>query len=142
MKIGWREWAGLPDLGINTIKLKVDTGAKTSALHARKIELFNRGRADWVRFCYQPEPHGSKQWCEAAVIDQRHVTNSGGVSELRYVIKTSVVIGSRRWPIELTLTNRKQMKFKMILGRQGMKKITVKPHKSFLQHKPNTNKKT
>ncbi len=136
MKIGWREWADLPDLGIHLIKIKTDTGARTSALHATKIETFKRKKSDWVRFCYQPQNQDAETWCEAAVIDQRHVTNSGGVAEYRYVIETTVVIGKRQWPIEVTLTNRNKMKYKMILGRQGMKKITVKPHKSFLQNKP------
>ncbi len=137
MKIGWREWASLPDLKIPLIKVKVDTGAKTSALHTTKTEVFTKHNKQWIRFWFNAEDETLlKVKCEAPIKDQRNVTNSAGASELRYVIETNICIGKKKWPIEVTLTNRKTMKFKMLLGRQGMKKITVKPVKSYHQNKP------
>ncbi len=141
MKIGWREWACLPVLGTPIMKLKVDTGARTSALHASQIEVFTRNNSNWVRFLYHPDSEmEAGVLCEAPIKDQRQVTNSGGSSELRYVIETDVIIGRKQWPIEITLTCRKNMKYNMILGRQGMKNMTVIPHKSYLQNKPHIGK--
>lgn len=133
--IGWREYIALPELGIGEIKVKIDTGARSSALHAFEIELFRCRGKDMVRFKvhpYQRNPHYTIA-TEAQLLDQRQVRNSGGHTQLRPVIETSVEIGEFCWPIELTLTNRDVMGFRMLLGRQAVKnRFLVHPGKSFL----------
>ena len=134
--IGWREWASLPELGIPAIKVKVDTGARTSALHAFKLETFTRGGREYVRFWIHPMQRKTEIeiTCEAPVLDKRTVRDSGGHAEERYVIKTPVRIGERQWEIELTLTSREDMLFRMLLGRSAIVDggLTVDPDKSFL----------
>lgn len=122
--IGWHEWVSLPLLGVKAIKAKVDTGAKTSCLHAFNIEEFKIKKQRWVRFEVHPLQNNDTLSipCEAQVVDYRQVTNSGGQSELRYVIKTTIDLHrKRRWDIELTLTNRDSLSFRMLLGREAMK---------------------
>ncbi len=133
--LGWREWLCLPDLGLAAIKAKVDTGARTSTLHAFYVDLFHRGGAPWVRFGVHPlrgrtdvVVHG-----EAAVIDRRQVADSGGHREPRYVICTTLRMGGREWPIEVTLTNRETMLFRMLLGRTAVAgQALVDPDRSYL----------
>ncbi len=135
LAIGWREWVGLPDLEVEAIKAKIDTGARTSALHAFRIEPYWREGQIWVRFELAPLQRNSatRVRCEARAIDQRTVRNSSGGVEQRYVIKTMLRLGDARWPIELTLTNRDQMGFRMLLGRTALKGRTViEPGRSFL----------
>jgi hypothetical protein len=134
-KIGWREWVGLPDLRVGAIKAKVDTGARTSALHAYRIEPFRRGGALWIRFELHPiqRSDAMKVTCEARAIDERTVRNSGGGVERRYIIKTLLELGDERWPIELALTNRDQMGFRMLLGRTALEgRALIEPGRSFL----------
>jgi ribosomal protein S6--L-glutamate ligase len=134
--LGWEEWAGLPALGLPSLKVKVDTGARTSALHARLIEPFSRDGLSLVRFKVQPVPRrpAIELSCEAVLIDQRKVTSSNGETELRYVIATEVEIGTRRWPIEITLTNREAMNYRMLIGRQALLPgMLVDPTSSFHQ---------
>ncbi len=121
--IGWREWVSLPNFFVPAIKAKIDTGAKTSAIHAFHIEPFERAGKRYVRFYIHPLQGRDDISipCEAKLIDKRKVTNSGGKSQKRYVIGTTVEIAGRRWEIELTLTNRDEMKFRMLLGRSAMK---------------------
>jgi hypothetical protein len=136
--IGWREWVGLPDLGIQQIKAKVDTGARTSSLHAYKIVPFSRDNATYVRFFVHPVQRRRQPEieCTALVVDQRHVTNSGGKASERYVIRTTLWLGDQRWPIELTLTDRDQMGFRMLLGRQAMRRrCIVDPGRSYVMKK-------
>ena len=139
--IGWREWAGLPDLGVAAIKAKVDTGARTSALHAYKIELFEREGIPYVRFQLHPvqrRRHPLVQ-CEAPVAGKRRVRNSGGEVENRFVIVTTMAIGGRAFPIELTLTNRDQMGFRMLIGRAAIRgHYQVDPGRSYIRGKPLT----
>ena len=134
--IGWREWLSLPQLGLNRIKAKVDTGARTSAIHAFSVEEFEQEQQLWVRFGVHPNQGDTDtiKWCEAIVIDQRNVTDSGGHTEKRYVIQTEVSLGNQQWPIEVTLTNRDNMMFRMLLGRTAMTagNLIVNPAMSFM----------
>ncbi|SUP10116.1 Ribosomal protein S6 modification protein [Vibrio metschnikovii] len=135
MIVGWRETLSLPDLGIEKIKAKIDTGARTSCLHAFKVESFTKDDALWVRFWIHPLQHNVDKVtvCEAEVIDERIVRDSGGHEESRYVIKSDLCLGGQRWPIEITLTNRENMAFRMLLGRTAMHhKLIVDPTQSFL----------
>jgi len=132
IKIGWREWVSLPDLGVDAIKAKIDTGARTSALHAYRIEPFRRAGALWLRFELHPMQR-SKVACEARAIDERTVRNSGGGIERRYVIRTLLKLGERSWPIELALANRDQMGFRMLLGRTALQgRALIEPGRSYL----------
>lgn len=121
--IGWREWLSLPELGIAEVKVKIDTGARSSALHAFDIEPFRRNGKLMVRFKVHPYQRDVKKTVisEAEVIDERGVRNSGGYKELRPVIFTSIELRGERWPIELTLTNRDLMRFRMLLGREAVR---------------------
>ena len=133
--MGWEEWIGLPLLGLPSLKVKIDTGAKTSALHARDIELFTRNGTDHVRFKVHPVPRrpAIEIDCAAPIHDRRVVTSSNGEPELRYVIKTDIDVGDHRWPIEITLTNRESMRFRMLIGRQALQAGTlVDPSSAFL----------
>jgi len=137
--VGWREWCSLPELGLTHIKVKVYTGAKTSCLHAFSVEPFTKDNEQWVRFGIHPNQHDSDEeiFCETKVLDERNVTDSGGHTEKRYVICTQLKIDGQQWPIELTLTNRDTMLFRMLLGRTAMtKKIIVNPGKSYMLGKP------
>ncbi|WP_291325969.1 ATP-dependent zinc protease [Desulfovibrio sp. UCD-KL4C] len=133
--IGWREWTCFPELGIPAIKAKVDTGAKTSCLHSFEQEFFERDGKRWIRFGIHPA-QGRKDielFCEAPVVDTRRVTNSGGGVEKRTVIMTPVKMGKLTWNIEVTLTNRDTMKFRMLLGRTAMaQKLIVDPNRSYV----------
>jgi ribosomal protein S6--L-glutamate ligase len=136
--IGWEEWVALPDLGLPAVKVKVDTGARTSALDAFQIEPFGPASAPMVRFGINPVPgrQDLAVYCSATLLDRREVTSSNGERETRYVIRTNVQMGERVWPIELTLANREAMAYRMLLGRQAIREdIRVDPAASFLQPK-------
>ena len=133
--IGWREWLALPDLGVRAIKAKIDTGARTSALHTFGLEPFEEGGILKVKFGVHAlqKRKDIEVDCVADVVDQRRVTSSDGQSERRYVIRTTVAMGELKWPIELTLTNRMSMRFRMLIGRGGISKLLlVDPAKSYL----------
>ena len=136
--VGWREWLSLPELGIDKIKAKVDTGARTSALHAFALRPFKEGGKDRISFDMHPLQHNTTTvlTCTADVIDLRWVSDSGGHREERYVIRTPVVIGGETWPIEITLTERDTMLFRMLLGRSAIRqRFWVNPARSFITTK-------
>lgn len=137
--LGWREWVGLPDLGIPRIKAKVDTGARTSALHTFRIDGLDGDDGPWVRFWVHPRQKDVSQVvvCQAPVIDRRIVRDSGGHEERRYVIRTDVQLGHERWPIEVTLTDRDSMGFRMLLGRTAIRQgYLVDAGRSYLAENP------
>ena len=133
--VGWREWGAMPDLGIPAIKVKIDSGARSSALHAISIRRIRAGGRDRVRFGLHPIQRRSdiEITCESDVLDQRIVTDSGGHREKRFVIEVNFALGEETWPIELTLSHREPMMFRMLLGRTAMKgRITVDPSRSYV----------
>ena len=135
-RLGWEEWVSLSDLGLPALKAKVDTGARTSALHAFDNEPFGPKHKHRVRFAVHPVPGRDEPVipCSAEIIDRREVTSSNGETELRYVIGTTISVGGRSWPIEITLTDRYTMAYRMLLGRQALPEdIVVAPSESFCQ---------
>lgn len=134
--IGWREWVALPDLGLTEIKAKIDTGARSSALHAFDIEAFSRSGKEMVRFKVHPYQDDTSRVvvAKAELLDWRQVRNSGGQTQLRPCVSTPVALGGQSWAIELTLTNRDEMGFRLLLGRQALRdRFLVDPGRSFLQ---------
>jgi len=138
--VGWREWVALPELGVSSLKCKVDTGARTSALHTFHIDEFRREGQRWVKFGLHPQQKNTQVevWCEAPVSDVRQVTDSGGHMTERYFIVTPLLLGSHRFDVEMSLTSRDNMLFRMLLGRQALKRMFyVNPAASYLQGRPN-----
>lgn len=135
-KVGWAEWVALPALGLPALVAKVDTGARTSALHAFNIEALGPAATPHVRFDIHPIPGRSDVTvtCSAPLVGRREVTSSNGESDERFVIVTEIEIDPARWPIEITLTDRANMSYRMLLGRQALSEgISVQPTESFLQ---------
>jgi hypothetical protein len=142
--IGWREWVGLPDLGIKRIKVKVDTGARSSSLHAFDVEIFTRDGMDWARFGVHPiqRRETSELQLEARVLEVRSVRSSSGQAARRPVIETNVSLLGVTWPIELTLANRDQMGFRMLLGRQAFRgRFLVDASRSYYGGRPSRKRK-
>ncbi|SHG21116.1 30S ribosomal protein S6--L-glutamate ligase [Flavobacterium defluvii] len=137
--LGSEEWCSFPELGIPTIKARVDSGAKTSAMHAINIAPFIKNDANWVKFDINPIQNNIKTiiHCEAPLVDKRIVKSSSGYREHRYVIQTHLKIGDAKWPIEMTLTNRDSMGFRMLLGREAMSgRVLVDPEQKYLLGQP------
>jgi hypothetical protein len=133
--IGWREWITLPDLGVPAIKAKIDTGARTSAIHVIDLQAFEINGQQMVRFKINPLQKNKAviRFCEAPVLERCKVKNSGGRSEIRYVIQTRACISELIWPINITLTNRDLMTFRMLLGRKALENgFLINPGRSFL----------
>lgn len=134
--IGWREWVSLPDLGIDLIKAKVDTGARSSCLHAFDMKIVEEEGQRWVHFVVLPVQGKSQPsiHVQAPLMEYRVVRSSSGHSESRPVIKTTVCVGERSWSIELSLTNRDAMGFRMLLGRSAIaRRFVVDPNRSYVQ---------
>ena len=137
-EIGWREIVGLPDLGIASLHAKIDTGARTSALHAVDLAVIERDGAQWAEF-HVPQP-GTPHWkrCATPILDVREIKNTSGVPEQRYVVGTTLILGKRHWHIEVSLADREQMEFDLILGRTAIRRrrLLVNPGRSFLVGPP------
>jgi hypothetical protein len=136
LTFGWREWLSLPVLGIGAITAKIDSGARSSALHVDTFELEHRDGVEWVRFSIHPG--GDRELCcEAVVIDRRPVTDSGGHRTERVFIRTELRAGPLLYPIEINLTSRRNMLFPMLLGRTAMAgRVLIDPAASFLLGEP------
>lgn len=140
--LGWREWLALPELNIERIKAKIDTGARSSALHAFAIEPYRKGGQHWVMFAIHPmQKHtDSVIECHAPIKDRRFVSDSGGHKQRRYVIESQLLLGQSLISAEITLTNRDNMQFRMLLGRTAMNgRFIIDPSASYVQGKPNNN---
>ncbi|MEM9129069.1 MAG: 30S ribosomal protein S6--L-glutamate ligase [Pseudomonadota bacterium] len=136
LQFGWEEWIGLPDLGVPALRVKIDTGARTSALHAFDIETFGSSSKPKVRFTVYPIPGRDDLVipCSAPLVDRREVASSNGEKELRFVIESKLEVAGQQWPIEITLTNRASMTNRMLLGRQALKDhITIAATDRFMQ---------
>ena len=137
--VGWREWVALPDLGVDAVKVKVDTGARSSSLHAFDMETFRRGRRDWVRFSIHPLQRSTAESvvAEAQILEYREIRSSGGQETRRPVIVTPVRFLDQTWDIELTLSTRDTMGFRMLLGREAVRhRFLVDPGRSFYGGRP------
>lgn len=137
MAVGWREWVALPELGIPAIKTKIDTGARTSALHTFDLDTYHERGREYVRFLIHPLQKRTdiEIQCVAPIIDRRIVRDSGGHPEERLVIETPVLLGDRQWTIEITLTSREDMLFRMLLGRRAIVdgNLIIDPCMSYLK---------
>ncbi|MDA1000449.1 MAG: RimK/LysX family protein [bacterium] len=137
--IGCSEWVRLPMLHIPAMKAKVDTGARTSALHALDPEPFRKAGETWIRFGVIPDtarPH-ARRLCSAPIADRRMVTNSGGHREHRYFIHTLIELGGETWEAEVSLTDRATMKFDLLIGRTALRgHFLVDPGRSYLAGRP------
>ncbi len=140
--VGWREWAALPELGIGRIKVKLDTGARSSALHAFDIRLHEDEGEDggaWAEFDVHPLQRDltTTVRCKARLLDERWVRSSTGRRTFRPVISTRLVLGGESWPIELTLVRRDLLGFRMLIGREALRRrLVVDPARSFLAGEP------
>ncbi len=137
--IGACEWVALPALGISAVRARIDTGARSCALHASDQVLSKKAGKDWVSFKVHMGFERARRSvsCEALLLDMRRVKNTSGEIEERFTIHTPIVIGSHRWNVDITLTNRERMRYRMLLGRAAMKDhAIVYPARTFLQGKP------
>ena len=144
MIVGWREWVALPDLGLPAVKAKVDTGAKTSSLHAYDLHTFREDERERVRFAVHPLQRNEQLVVRAVadVIDERTVVSSNGHEEIRVVIRTDLRLGDATWPIELTLTDRRSMRLRMLLGREALDgRILVDVSSSYFHDQPDRPKR-
>ncbi|MCX2722002.1 ATP-dependent zinc protease [Roseibium salinum] len=136
--IGWREIVSLPELGVFDMRAKIDTGARTSALHAEEHEIFDRSGVRWVRFRVPASRHHRDFRVEVPVLDERDIKNTSGVPERRIVIRTVLHLGRHNWHVDVSLANRANMGFDMILGRTAIRRhnVLVDPGRSFLAGNP------
>ena len=137
--VGWREWVGLPDLGVPWLKAKLDTGARSSALHAFDIEPFERAGDGWVRYSIHPWQRSADEAvvCESRVIEQRSIRSSSGHSDVRYVVAMDLSLAGRAVTAEVTLSRRDEMGFRMLVGREALRQgFLVDPARSYLGGRP------
>ncbi len=137
--IGWREWASLPDLRIPAIRVKIDTGARSSSLHATRLSTFERDGQVWVRFRFRPRAEKGVvwSWCEAPSVGTRNIRSSTGDLQRRHVIVTALRLGGETWPIEVSLADRQEMGFEMLVGRTAVRRrFLVDPGRSYLAENP------
>ncbi|WP_079203652.1 retropepsin-like aspartic endopeptidase RimB [Pseudomonas sp. CC6-YY-74] len=137
--IGLREWINLPDLGMIGLRAKIDTGASTSCLHASDIQPFQRDGEDWVRFTAHIGTLVQRRHrCEAALVTVKRIKSSTGHVQSRYVIRTGLTLGDRMWPVEFTLTCRKTMRYRVLLGSKALVdgQLVVNPALTYIQDKP------
>jgi hypothetical protein len=123
--IGWRELVHLPELGLHELPAKIDTGARTSSLHATVLEQFERDGEQYVRFAVDFERQHVRQVCEAVHVDWRGITSSNGETQRRMIIKTPLMIGNREFRVEISLADRSDMKFPMLIGRSALRRRFV-----------------
>ncbi|MEM9012778.1 MAG: RimK/LysX family protein [Pseudomonadota bacterium] len=136
--IGWREHVSLPDLGIAHLAAKIDTGARTAALHAVDQMPFEQDGKPWVEFMVPVHNRRSPRRISLPIVDEREIKNTGGVPERRLIVRTRLLLGRRTWQIEVSLANREKMEFDLILGRTAIRRrrFLVDPGKSFLLDPP------
>lgn len=142
--IGWREWVTLPGLGIKNIKVKVDSGARSSSLHAFNLKIFDREGVQWVKFRVQPAQRSDEDSVvvESEILEFRSVRSSSGVAKMRPVIVTDLELLGERWPVEITLASRDEMGFRMLLGREAFRgRFLVDGGNSYYGGKPKRKKK-
>lgn len=133
--IGCIESCDLPELGISDLQIRVDTGAKTSSLHVDNIKRIRKNGEAWLKFDIHPDIYNVETVinCKAQICDIRTIKSSNGEAQERYVIETPITLGNKTWPIEITLTDRSDMSYMMLFGRQGMKnKVLVDPSRTFI----------
>ena len=123
--VGWRELVHLPELGLHEVPAKIDTGARTSSLHATVLDRFERDGEEYVRFAMDYERQHVRQICEAVHVDRRGITSSNGETQVRYVIKTPLKIGDLEFRAEISLADRSDMKFPMLIGRSALRRRFV-----------------
>lgn len=126
--IGWQERIDLPDLGLLGLNAKIDTGARTSALHASEVSTFEKDGAMWVRFRSDFDDAAQDIWAESPILEQRQIKNTSGVPDTRIVIRTPFTLGGNTWDIDVSLTNRADMRFRMIVGRTALKHRAIAVH--------------
>ena len=137
-QIGWRETVGFPELGIFSLKAKIDTGARTTALHAVDLTPVEKNSERWIKFRVPGSGRPKDAICQARLIDERKIKNTSGEPDLRYVIETLFVLGQRSWRIEVSLADRQRMAFPVIIGRTAIRRhgLLVDPGRSFLAGEP------
>ena len=139
--IGWREWISLPEWGVEHLKAKIDTGARTSSLHAFDLEWFERDGEPWVRFAIHPWQRSTLDTIgvEAPVVDARDVKSSSGRVDHRPIVRTRLAIAGREVDAEVTLTRRDEMGFRMLVGREALRRrFVVDPGRSYVGGRPAT----
>jgi hypothetical protein len=137
--VGWREWVSLPDLGVEHIKAKIDTGARTSALHAHAPERYRQGGKEWIRFVVHPLQRRIEESviCSVEIVEEREIRSSTGHKARRPVVRTPILVAGMQFDIELTLASRDTMGFRMLLGRQALRRrFAIDPGRSFLGGTP------
>jgi hypothetical protein len=126
--IGWQERIDLPRLGLLGLNAKIDTGARTSALHASDLSTFEKDGAAWVRFRSHFDDAAQDIWAESPILEQRQIKNTSGVPDTRIIIRTPFTLGGQTWDVDVSLTHRADMRFRMIVGRTALKNRAIAVH--------------